>query len=196
MPANDQSLKILWQNLPSEKFSMTEDQLLKKAQDFKSKHRRRELLEYAAFPVLLVLIAYALSLRAGWEDWVAAGLAVFGAFVTIRNFVKFSKVKLDMPTASGETTRLFLLRELTRQRDAAASAWKWYILPLVPFFMFVFAFRWAQEGATLTEITNMRISLLLTTIIAVIVLGLTILWQFLIAARYQRQLDLLDRCEK
>lgn len=193
MSTYEQDLKSLWQSLPAETVVLTPEEMKVRAVKFQAKHKRRDIIEYGAYVVLLGLVGYVLTAQADWQAWVASGLAVFGGIIAMWNYYRFSGAKA-LPTSQSVDSLLdFMRRELRRQRDAAASAWRWYILPFTPFIIFVTAFRWVEEGATLTEMTQMRVSILYMTAFVVIFLGANVLWLWLRAARYQRQLDELER---
>lgn len=193
MSTHDQSLKALWQNLPSETVTFTADQMRSRVRKFQVKHKRRDIIEYSSCALLFALLAYMLTLRSEWQEWVSSGLAVFAAIIMMWNYNRLAKVETLPTFDAADKTIKFLRRQLRRQRDAAASAWKWYVLPTAPFFVFTFAYRWIQEGSTILEFTDMRISLLIMLGCAISFLGATVLWMFLRAARYQRQLDDLER---
>lgn len=193
MSAHDQGLKTLWQSLPSETVTFTSEQMRSRVRKFQLKHKRRDIIEYSSCAVLFAMLAYMLTLRSDWQEWVSSGLAVFGAAIMMWNYNKLAKVETIPTFNAADNTIEFLRRQLRRQRDAAASAWKWYVLPTAPFFTFTFAYRWIQEGSTTFELTDTRVSLLIMLSFAIAVLGACILWMFLRAARYQRQLDNLKR---
>ena len=193
MSVHEQKLRALWQSLPSETVTFTSDQMQSRVRKFQAKHKRRDRVEYVGILALFGLMAYTLNLRSDWKAWVACGLAVLGALIMMWNYHKFAKVKPSPSLNSSSTLLEFMRRELKRQRDAAASAWRWYLLPAIPFLTFVLAFRWMEEGSTLIEITDMRFSLLLLTAFLIAFLAAHIFWYFLRAARYQHQLDELER---
>ena len=193
MSADTQKLKSLWQTLPSEKAVFSPTQMQQRAQKFQAKHKRRILTEYLSFAVLLGIIAFYLTQRADWQAIVGSGLAVIGSIIMLVNYNRLAKVNALPVSNSSETTLDYMRREITRQRDAAATAWRWYVLPAMPFFIFVLVFRWIEEGATLTELTDFRIIILSFFAFIVAFLVALIFWQFLNAARYQRQLDALDK---
>ena len=70
MSTNDQSLKTLWQNLPSETAIFTNEQMHLRAIKFQEKHKRRDIAEYTSYLALFGLAAYMLTVRAHWQDWV------------------------------------------------------------------------------------------------------------------------------
>ena len=193
MSADTQSLKSLWQSLPSEKVAFDLEQMQHRVKKFQTKHKRRIIIEYLAFAVLIGWIALDPTFRTDWKALMASGLAIAGGIIMLWNYNRIAKVNAAPSLNSNQTTLEYMRRELTRQRDAAASAWKWYILPLTPFFIFVLVFRWIEEGSTLTELTDIRVMILSFFAFVVAFLIATIFWQFLNAARYQRQLDALDK---
>jgi len=189
MSADPHRLKSLWQSLPSQTSVYSHEQMQKRADKFETKHKRRDIIEYLAIAAIFGLVVFYLTQRSDWRALVASGLAIAGAITMVRNYNRIAKVKVMPSTKASETTLDYMRRELIRQRDAAASAWKWYILPVVPFLIFVLVFRWLEEGATLTELTDFRVMILSFFAFVVAYLIATIFWQFLNAARYQRQLD-------
>ncbi|MCF6275392.1 MAG: hypothetical protein L3J05_06485 [Robiginitomaculum sp.] len=193
MSTNDQSLKALWQNLPSETVVFTNEQMRSRATKFQAKHKRRDITEYIGYVGLFGLVAYMLTVRADWQAWVSSGLVVVGAIIAMWNYYRLARVKSKPSLNSGDSLLEFMRRALKRQRDAAASAWRWYILPFTPTILFIIAYRWVEEGSTITELTEPRISILLTTALMIAFFSAALFWQFLCAARYQRQLDDLDR---
>lgn len=193
MSVHEQKLRALWQSLPSETVTFTSEQMQSRVRRFQAKHKRRDRIEYASYAVLFAMVAYMLSLQADWKDWVASGLIVVGGLFAMCNYYRLAGAKTMSSAKSSDKLLDFMRRELTRQRDAAASAWKWYILPVMPAVIFIFIYRWMEEGATLTGLTDMRISMLLSMALVIAVIGACTLWLFIRAARYQRQLEALDR---
>ncbi len=193
MSVNENSLKSLWQKLPSERTVFTNAQMQARARKFQAKHKRRDVTEYAGYAALFVLVGYMLTVRAAWQDWVASGLVIVGSVIAMWNYNRIARAKPMPSGTAGDSLLGSMRRELTRQRDAASTAWRWYILPLTPCVIFIAGYRWVEEGATLTELTDMRIYILMMTAFCVTFFGACVLWQFLCAARYQRQLDDLAR---
>jgi len=193
MSTNNQSLKTIWQKLPSETIVFNQDQMRRRVEKFQSKHKRRTLAEYLGFVALLGLIACYLTFRSDWKAWVASGLAVICSIIMLWNYNRIAKLKISPSSSPDKTMIQYMRRELTRQRDAAATAWRWQILPLTPFFIFVIGFRWLEEGTTLRELTDARIVILSILVFLMTYLVAHVFWQFLNAARYQRQLDILDK---
>lgn len=193
MSDNENSLKNLWQNLPSETVVFTDAQMQARARKFQTKHKRRDITEYASYAVFFGLVIYMLTLQSDWQDWVASVLGVIGAIIAMWNYNRFAAAKTIPSVTAGDSLLGTMRRELTRQRDAASTAWRWYILPLMPCMIFITVYRWIEEGATLTELTDTRISILLMLALIAAFITACVLWKFLQAARYQRQLDELEK---
>jgi len=188
----DKNPKPLWQELPSEALILSNEQLHSHARKFDAKHKRRDIIEYIALAVLFTLVAYMLTVQADWQDWIATGLVVIGAVIAIKNYNRFAKAKSMPPLNPGDALLEFMRRELQRQRDARATAWRWYLLPWTPSLIFTFTYRWVEEGSTLTELTKKRILILLVNALMVVFLITHVKWQFFQATHYQRQLDELE----
>ena len=185
------ALKTLWQNLPTEVEAFKPSELEHRATSLQKSLKRRDLREYLGYVGLLVIVAYVLVTNGDLLNWIASVLVVLGAIIAFFNFNKYSRFKKDY--ASGESTLSYLRNELRRQRNAHATAWRWYLLPFLPSVLFVFGFRWVEEGVTLFEITDGRLIILFMSLFIVAFFGSFILWTFLMAAKYQREIDVIDR---
>jgi len=193
MLASEDGVKSLWQSLPSEKVVFTNEQMQARVLRFQAKHKRRDLVEYTSYAALFALVAYVHSFYSGWQNWVISGLVILGAIISMRNYYRLAGFKVVRTQTAGETLLESMRGGLIRQRDAASSAWRWYILPFVPALIFLTIFRWVEEGTTLTELTDARVLILLLTALMISFLAACVLWLFLKAAQYQRQLDHLER---
>ena len=76
MSNNYDSIRTLWQSLPSEKLVFNEAQLRNRAQRFQAKIKRRNIIEYSSFVFLFGLIIYVMMgiENLVWQDWVLSGL--------------------------------------------------------------------------------------------------------------------------
>jgi len=56
-----------------------------RAEKFQTKIKRRNIIEYSSFPVLLGLITYVMLgiQNLVWQDWVLSGLMVIGAIIAL-----------------------------------------------------------------------------------------------------------------
>lgn len=192
MSNDTQSLQSLWQKIPSKNSAFTAEQMQSRAREFQVKHKRRDLIEYISWAAFFGLVIYMLTVQSDWQNLVASALASIGAVIAIWNYKRFMGVKVKPAAKPSGNLLGHMQRELTRQRDAAASVWRWYGLPFTPFLIFTFTYRWIEEGAVVFEMTEGRISVVIAMALVVAFCSAYILWKFLCAARYQRQLDELD----
>ena len=58
MSINEDSIKTLWQTLPSEKLVFNDSQLRARARKFQAKINRRNIIEYLSFSFLFGVIIY------------------------------------------------------------------------------------------------------------------------------------------
>ena len=194
MTINDDSIKTLWQSLPSEKLVFNEGQLRARARQFQTKVKRRNIIEYASYVVLFGLIIYVMTgiETLIWQDWVFSGLTVIGAIIAIWGHYRLARAKV-VPESSGSSLLEFMRSELVRQRDYAATGWRWAFLPFLPAVVFLLAARWLGADPDLIKLTDYRYALLLLAAFMIALTYALLFWQWLQAAKYQRQLDDLER---
>jgi len=194
MLTNDDSIRNLWQSLPSEKLIFNEAQLRVRARQFQTKIKRRNIIEYSAFPVLLGLVIYVmLGIETlVWQDWVFSGLTVIGAIIALWGYYRLAGAK-TAPEGSSSNLVEFMRSELVRQRDYAATGWRWAFLPFLPAVTFFMSDRWLGADPDLIKLTDYRYTLLILAAFMIALTCALLFWQWLQAAKYQRQLDNLER---
>ena len=194
MSNNDDSIKTLWQSLPSEKLVFNEAQLRNRAQRFQAKIKRRNIIEYSSFVFGFGLIIYVMMgiENLVWQDWVLSGLMVIGAIISLWGYFRVAGAKAA-PERAGNSLLDFMRRELTRQRDYAATGWRWAILPFLPAVIFSLSERWLGADTDLIKLTDTRYTLLVLAAFMIALTSALLFWQWLQAAKFQRQLDELER---
>ena len=120
----------LWQEQETEKMTITLDELKLKATRFDRRIHWRNLREYVACFLVMLLFAARLRFQGGWH-MVSPLLLIAGTlYVMFQIHLRAAK---PVPGGAGMTAYLdFHRRELARQRDALRSVWRWYLMPLVP----------------------------------------------------------------
>ena len=194
MSINDDSIKTLWQTLPSEKLIFNEAQLRARARQFQTKIKRRNIIEYASYVVLFGLIIYVMTgiETPVWQDWMFSGLTVIGAVIAIWGYYRLAGAK-TVPEHSSSNLLEFMRSELVRQRDYAATGWRWAFLPFLPAVIFLLIDRWLGADPNLIKLTDKRYALLVLAAFMIALTCALLFWQWLKAAKYQRQLDDLER---
>ena len=162
---------------------MSVDEIKARAKKLGRTIRMRNLREYAAAVVVIVVFAWwtitrdVLLIRIG-----ALANVVAAAFV-----VYYLHTRSWMPADSGDQACLAFYRsELVRQRDLLRGVWWWYLLPFVPGLLLITIGRVAAEPALAPGAA-------IGTMIALLVfLGIGKL-NDLAAKKIQQDLDALDR---
>jgi len=186
---SEDNIRNLWRTLPRENTVMTREQMTVRAHKFQAKHKRLDRLEYAGWAIVIAWTIYVHLQHSGWQNWAISILMIGGAAIAIWNYFRFARQSSSVPANSTDSLLTFMRRALTRQRDAAATSWRWYVLPLLPAVLFIFGNGWVQADTDLAALTQRRISLLFAAALAFVFLIAYMLWQFLRAAHYQRALD-------
>ena len=112
---------------------MSLEEVRAQAQRFQKRIRNRNLREYSAMVLAIVMaIPLAVFLRSFPLIVVAMGLMIAGTLVIAYQFRKRMSTCSFLAEAASMSCLEFYRRELERQRDANLSIWAWYILPMLP----------------------------------------------------------------
>lgn len=103
-----------------------------RATAFEKKIRRRNVIEYAAGGLVIVLFGAMAVMAASVGEWLfaAAGLAIGIAAIFV--IAKLHRDGSAQPRVPEQTCREHLRAQLVRQRDLLRSVPKWYLAPFVP----------------------------------------------------------------
>ena len=112
---------------------MSLEEVRAKAQQFQKRIRRRNIREYSAMVLALVMaIPLAVFFRSFPLIVVAMGLIIAGTLFIAYQFRKRMSTRSFLAEAASMSCLEFYRRELERQRDANLRIWSWYILPMLP----------------------------------------------------------------
>jgi hypothetical protein len=128
----ERDLRRLWQMQQDREVTMSLDAIRTHARKLETATSRRNLVEYAAGAIALVILA--LNLWRESNAAVAAGGAILGIGIVyvMYHLHRWGTVS-PMPADLGVRDCLqFHRAELERQRDLLRSVWYWYLLPFVP----------------------------------------------------------------
>ena len=171
---------------------MTLDNIRKHAETFQRKIRRRNLREiFAAAAVILVF---------GWYTWIFPGwmiktgsmLTILGTMWIVRQLHRRASAAA-LPESSGIALIEFHRQELVRQRDAARSAGRWYIAPVIPGAGMVTLGRYFQFHAPGRTVAMDHQIIILCTLLVALVFVIIWLLNAWAAERLQRRIDELDK---
>jgi hypothetical protein len=122
----------LWQTQEVEEMKFSLEELRAKAAKFQNRIRRRNIREYLAALVVVVLFADFLWKTPDTIQRIGFALVIVGALYYIWHLWKWGAAKF-LPADLGRADCLRFYRgELERQRDLLRGVWKWAILPIAP----------------------------------------------------------------
>ena len=131
-------LQRLWQGQPEQGRAMSLDELRYRSRRLTRAVSRRNLIEYVAGAVVVVVLG-----RAAWKApflamRLGSGLIVAATIFVVYYLRRYGGAKA-MPLDMAATSCLAFHRgELERQRDLLRSVWKWYLLPFAPGMILVY----------------------------------------------------------
>lgn len=145
---------------------MSVSELHAHAKRFQARVRRRNLTEYLAFVFVLAVFGFVAFVVPVPGVRFGIALIIAGcAFACWRLSVQARPANAE-DHARAKSLVDFHRSELTRQRDALASVWLWYIAPLVPgVFVFAAAVAFAMPAPILEQLTLFAVTLGFTALV-------------------------------
>lgn len=124
----------LWQNQEAVRVTITLDDVRNKASRFERRIHWRNMREYVAGVVVIVLFTFQLRHLHGWR--LSPPLLLIAGGICVMFEIHRRGSARPVPANVGIMATLEVHRlELVRQRDALRSVWLWYMLPLQPGFL-------------------------------------------------------------
>jgi hypothetical protein len=125
-------VQSLWQSQPATGGAMTLDELRERSRRLTRSMSRRNLREYVAAILVIILCGY-LALKVPLALMRVGFMLSLPAVILIVYHLHRHGAARAMPADMALTSCVaFHRRELERQRDLLSSVWKWYLLPLMP----------------------------------------------------------------
>jgi hypothetical protein len=122
----------LWTGQPLEPVAMSVEAMHARARRFQARVRGRNLTEYAAAALVMVVFGRLVVEAPAWPARLGGVLIALGAvYVCVRLHLLARAAGRD-ELARVESWADFHRAELVRQRDALHAVWRWYLGPLVP----------------------------------------------------------------
>jgi len=125
----------LWQDQPVEGITMSAEIIRKRAAKFERKILWRNIREYVASLIAVVLLAYSLVTAHDPFFQITFGLFIAGLAWVVLQLHRKGSVKGTPVGVDTLTSLRFYRAELERQRKLVGSVWSWYLAPLVPGFL-------------------------------------------------------------
>lgn len=185
MSASD-PIKKAWQESVTDAALPSLEMLRAGADRFYRNIRLRNRIEYGA--AIFVVVAFAAIAFMAPSPFAKAGalLVMLGTLFVVWQLHRRASATLPPGAEAALPILVHQRREMVRQRDALASIWLWYLLPLLPGLLLM------QLGPSLGSLTTPPRAAIIAVLINVAVFGGVWLLNHLAARRLQRALDEID----
>ncbi len=182
-------VKQSWQSSVTDPVMPPIDQLQAGAMQFYRKIRRRNRIEYIACVfVVIVFGAYAIFLPLAMVRLGAALVVIGTLFVAWQLHYRASAIP---PERAGSSSILAFQRaQFVRQRDALASIFWWYMLPLIPGVLLMLFGRLVASGPA--ALPHSGAPILVTSALCIVIFGGVWWLNRRAARRLQKLIDDLD----
>ncbi|MDE2182049.1 MAG: hypothetical protein KGJ78_03400 [Alphaproteobacteria bacterium] len=184
-------IKTLWRNQKTEE-TVTLENIHERAGKFQRRVRLGNALEYIASIVVVAAFGWYAWALPDWMTKLGSALVVVAVFYIVWQLHRRGGAH-KLPDSSALGLADFHRRELERRRDVLKTAWRWYLLPVVPGMALMMAGRWYQFHAPGRPLDLDHLIIVLSTVIALLVLGMIRLVHVIGAAKLQRRIDELDK---
>ncbi|MBY9066167.1 hypothetical protein K1X12_04605 [Hyphomonas sp. WL0036] len=125
-------LRALWAGQATPEFAMTPEALRQKAGGFQRTIRLRNITEYAAAIFVVGVFGWMAFLIPEPVVKLGCALIVAGTLYVCWKLYHVASAAGRKQLDAALSLTAFHRAELTRQRDALATVWRWYLLPFVP----------------------------------------------------------------
>ena len=125
-------MQKIWQCQPVEGIKMSVEEIRKRSTSFEKKIFWRNMREYVAGAVAIVLLGVSIARSHNLLDRSAFVLLIAGMVYVMYQLHRRGAAKSMPASAAGGPSLDFYRSELTRQRDLTSTVWTWYLGPFVP----------------------------------------------------------------
>jgi hypothetical protein len=188
----DKDIKMIWRNQTMEPAAISLEALRGKASQFERKVRRRNLTEYLASAVVILIFGWYIWAFPGWMIKLGSALVIVAAIYIVWRLHRYGPAHIAPVEASAQDLLEFHRGELIRQRDLVKTVWRWYLAPFVPGMVLISLGRWFQFHEPHRLVALDHLVIILVSVIATLVFAIVWLVNALAAAKLQRQIDELD----
>src|SRR5215469_2437061 len=124
-------MQEIWQCQPVEGIKMSVEEIRKHATKFEKKIFWRNVREYVAGAIAIVLLGFSIARSHNVLDRSAFALLIAGMVYVMYQLHRRGTSK-SLPASAIGPSLEFYRSELERQRDLTSTVWSWYLGPFVP----------------------------------------------------------------
>jgi len=125
-------MQEIWQCQPVEDTKMSVEEIRKRATKFGKKIFWRNVREYVAGTIAIVLLAFSIARSHNVLDRSAFALLIAGMVYMMYQLHRRGAAQSVSASAAPGPSLEFYRGELKRQRDLTSTVWSWYLAPFVP----------------------------------------------------------------
>ena len=125
-------MQEIWQCQPVEGIKMSVEEIRKRATKFEKKIVWRNVREYIAGAIAVVLLGFSIARSHNVLDRSAFALLIAGMVYVMYQLHRRGAAKSMPASAAVGPSVEFYRSELKRQRDLSSTVWSWYLGPFVP----------------------------------------------------------------
>lgn len=184
-------IETLWRNQKTEE-TVTLENIHERAGKFQRHVRLGNTVEYVASAVVVAAFGWYVWALPGWMTKAGSALVIAAVFYIVWQLHRRGGAH-KLPGGSTLGLVDFHRRELERRRDVLKTAWRWYILPVVPGMVLMMLGRWYQFHVPGRPLELDHLVIILGVVIAALIVGMVRLVQVIGAAKLQRKIDELDK---
>jgi hypothetical protein len=181
----------IWRRQRTEETAVTLADIHERAQKLQSQIRRRNMREYAAAIVVVLVFGSYLWIFPGWMMKTGSALSIIAALFVVWHLHKHGAAQA-LQEHSGQALVEAHRAELMRQRDLLKSVGVWYLAPFVPGTVLIMLGRYFQVHAPGRTLAWDHQIILNAAIVVALVFGIIWLLNAWGAERLQRRIDQLD----
>jgi len=122
----------IWQCQPVEGIKMSVEEIRKRATKFEKKIFWRNMREYVAGAITIVVLGFSIARSHNLLDRSAFALLIAGMVYVMYQLHRRGAAKSAPASAAVGPSLEFYRCELKRQRDLTSTVWSWYLGPFVP----------------------------------------------------------------
>lgn len=130
-PLQDQ-FSTLWQSQAANGCGLSLERIHEEARRLRSRVRSRNVIEYSAGAIAIVLCGWSLGKAHGLFLRLGFALCMAGVLYVCWQLYRRGSARAPSPEMAMESCVEFRRTELERQHALLASVWSWYLAPLVP----------------------------------------------------------------
>jgi hypothetical protein len=181
----EEDLKAFWKKQNTERIQMTTEQIRLKAISFQRAVWRRNLVEYIACAVVILVFSAYIWIFPNRLMKLGSLMEVLATLFVVYRLRTRGGARRPPPADAGLSLLTFHVKELSRQKEFVRTAWCWYVGPLTAGML---VFVWGMAQAVRPEARGLLLECGAIALALGVVISFANIWK---ARGLQREIDTL-----